>query len=132
MKNVNLKLTTKLILTNQHRARVDEIFNEINLQLFTVDFTGNVYETRNNLIKKLEEQEEIDKILKMFVNDYETYVDKYNVHWKVTNIILRTKLHSDLWSEDKFRKHIFQKCYLSENVTTNNGTISMDDLNKRR
>ena len=45
---------------------------------------------------------------------------------------IRTKLHSDLWNEDKFRKHIFQKCYLSDNVATNTGTISMDDLNKRR
>ena len=100
--------------------------------MFTLDFSGDVYKTRNEVIEKLEEQDEVEKTLKLFVNNFETYVDRYNVHWKAADIILSSKIPADQWKEDKFKKVIFQKCYLRETFTTINGEISREFVKRRR
>ena len=90
----------------------------------------NVCKTRNNIIKKLNEQKEIEKFLKIYVDNTETFVDTDDVHWKPADIILTTKEKASLWKNFNFRKNILRKCYLWETFSTQIGQNSREDIRR--
>ena len=88
--------------------------------MFTVVFSDYIFEDRKNIIDKLNEIIESEKV-KVYINKFETFVDNDNIYWKTVDIFISTKQKVDLGSS--LRKKIFQNCYLRETISTNTGTL---------
>ena len=66
--------------------------SEIKLEVFAiVDFGVDALETRKNIIDKLNEQSDVEKVLKVFVNKADNFMDINNVIWNAADIFLTTK-----------------------------------------
>ena len=101
---------------------------EVNLELFTIDFENDVLEARKNVIEKLEEQNEVEKVLKVYVDKFERFVDTNNILWRTIDIYLTTSEKAHCWKDSKFVKNIFQNCYLRKSI---NGH-TREDLKRRK
>ena len=64
--------------------------------------------------------EDVDKVLKVYVNKFDTNMDINNIRWNSVDIFLTTKKGCKHWKESEFKKHIFSKCYLWETFETFN------------
>ena len=83
-------------------------------------------------MEKLNEQEEVENVLKCYVDKFETFIDINNVIWNSVDIFLTTKKESKLWKENSFRKQIFSKCYLWETYQSVEGENSREDVIRRK
>ena len=74
------------------------------------------------------DKKEVKKVDKVFVDKSNTFMDVDNVRWNAADIFLKTSETADSWTESKFRRRIFSKCYLWENFRTVNGIKTRDDI----
>ena len=72
---------------------------EIKLEVFVlfVNFDDDVHEVRKKLIAKLEEQDEVEKVEKVFVNKNDAFIDEQNLKWHSVDITLKSKHNSSNW-----------------------------------
>ena len=89
-------------------------------------------ESRKIIMEKLNEQEEVENVLKCYVDKFETFIDINNVIWNSVDIFLTTKKESKLWKENGFRKQILSKSYLWETYQSVEGENSREDVIKRK
>ena len=118
----------KTHVIEKHENESDNVVIEIKLELFTIDFDNDVLEARKNVIEKLEEQNEVEKVLKVYVDKFERFVDTNNILWRTIDIYLTTSEKAHCWKDSKFVKNIFQNCYLRKSI---NGH-TREDLKRRK
>ena len=107
--------------------------SEIKLEVFAiVDFGMDVYEARNAIIDKLNAQDEVDKVLKVYVDKNETFVDVDNVFWNSADVILAIKSKTSDRKKQSFIKNIFARSYLLKTCETFEGEISREDIRRRK
>ena len=63
-------------------------------------------EARKNIIEKLNEQDEVEKVLKVYVDTFDSYIDVDNVRWNSVDIFLTTNNDSNTWKKKFFRQNI--------------------------
>ena len=123
--------TNEDLNTHMASAHEQELETEIKLEVFTiVDFGRDVFDARNMIIEKLSEQDGVEKVLKVYVNKNEVFMDVDNVVWNSADIFLKTKKKADLWKRKTFINNIFSKCYLWETIRTVEGENSREDIEK--
>ena len=86
-----------------HKHDDENKITEIKLEVFgIVDFGNDVFEARKVIMEKLNEQNEVEQVLKAYVNKNETFMDINNVIWNSVDIVLSTKKAANLWENKKF------------------------------
>ena len=93
-----------LIYLRTRNLEIIEI-TEIKLEVFaTVDFENNVLESRKDIIENLGKQNEVEEVIKVFVDKSETFIDVDNVRWNNVDIFFKTKEKTDTWNNSKFKR----------------------------
>ena len=87
-----------------------------------------MFTTRQILIEKLNEQDEVEIVDKVFVDKNESFVDVDNLQWNTVDIFLKSKENLQAWKDLHFRKRIFSKCYLWETFKDRHGEKSRENL----
>ena len=83
--------------------------SEIKLEVFAIfDFGMDVYEARNAIIDKLNAQDGVDKLLKVYVDKNETFMDVDKVFWNSADDTLATKSKTGNWKKQSFIKNILE------------------------
>ena len=88
----------------------------------------SVLEARNNVMEKLDEQNEAEKVLKVYVDKFESFIDTNNILWRTIDIFLTTTKKANCWKDPGFVRSIYQNCYLRKSV---NGQ-TREDLKRRK
>ena len=106
---------------------------EIKLEVFLlVGNENDVHEARKMLMEKLNEQKEVVKVEKVYVDKNDTFIDKDNLRWNSVDIVLSTKENENDWKDKKFRRNIFSKCFLWQTYEDESGEYSRENLNFRK
>ena len=113
-----------------HKKETEQ--TKIKLELFAIDVSSDVIEAEQKIIEKLLEQDEVDKVLKLYIDKMVTYVDVHNVYWNAADLIISTNKKANLWEETKSKKNIYSKCYLWEIVEAFNGDTGRDEIKRRQ
>ena len=117
---------------NEKHENENEL-SEIKLEVFAiVDFGVDALETRKIIIEKLNEQKDVEKVLQVFVNKSENFIDINNLIWNAADIFLTTKCKPSMWKNQKFIKSIFSKAFLWETYQLKEGNISREDVERRK
>ena len=66
-------------------------------------------DARKTIIEKLSEQDDVEKVLKVFVNKNESLWDINNFICNSVDIVLSTKQSVNVWEKKMFKKNIFSK-----------------------
>ena len=107
---------------------------EIKLEVFVlfINFEDDIHYVRKKLIEKLEEQDEVEKVLKVFINKNDAFVDDNDLKWHSVDVTLSSKHNTAQWKEAKFRKKIFQKCWLYDTFSDYLGEMSRKHIERRK
>ena len=107
---------------------------EIKLEVFLLfmNVADDVHEKRKKLIDKLEDQDEVSTILKVYVNKNDAFIDEDNLKWHSVDVTLTSKYNSTKWKETNFRRQIFQKCCLWDTYSDYFGEMSRENVSRRK
>jgi hypothetical protein len=75
--------------------------------------------------------EEIDEVLKVYVDKSESFMDEDNIRWNSVDIFLNTTEDAEKWEDTKFRKRIFSRCFLWGSYKTFGREYTRGDVKKR-
>ena len=94
----------------ENQMEQEETAFEIKLEVFVLVLNDDedVFKVRDNLMKKLEENEEVEKVTKVYVHKSDTFIDEDNLKWHTVDVTL-TSAHNS-----KVDRYIFQKTYFSK------------------
>ena len=59
--------------------------------MLLLNFDYDVLEVRKQLIEKLEEQDEVEQVLKVYVNKIDAFIDENNIKWHTVGETLNSK-----------------------------------------
>ena len=105
----------QLHVTEKHGARENNETCEIKLEIFClVENENDVFATRTMSIEKLNEQNEVESVDKVFVDKNESFLDIDNLQWNSVDIYLQSKENAKVWNDLNFRRKLFSQCYLWE------------------
>ena len=63
-------------------------------------------------MEKLNDQEEVETVDKVFVDKNESFVDVDGLQWYSVDVFLKTRENSKIWNDLNFKRKLFSKCYL--------------------
>ena len=84
------------------------------------------------LIKKLNEQNEVESVDKVFVDKNESFLDIDNLQWNSVDIYLQSKENAKVWNDLNFRRKLFSRCYLWEIYEDSYGERSRVNLKRMK
>ena len=118
----------------ENQMEQEETAFEIKLEVFVLVLNDDedVFKVRDNLMKKLEENEEVEKVTKVYVNKSDTFIDEDNLKWHTVDVTLTSTHNSKKWKETYFRRHIFQNCCLWDTYSDYFGEISRKHVERRK
>ena len=89
-------------------------------------------DVRKAVIENLEKQNEVEKVLSVFVDNRSRVVyDNDNKFLTEANIIIKTKFASK-FNSNNFRSKLFEKCGLRESMPFQNGRITRAEFLRYR
>ena len=117
-----------------HEKDSSEIeITEIKFEIFAlVDFGDDGLKARKPIIENILKQDEVEQVLKLYIDKMYTHVDVDNICWNTIDLIISTKKNPNIWKETKFKKRIFLKCYLWETIHNCNGEVSREDFKRQQ
>ena len=74
-----------------------------------VDWDIDVMEARKRILDKLGATDEVQDILKVHVNKFESFLNVDDLRWNSVDIFVKSKEDAKAWEEKSFRKNIFFK-----------------------
>ena len=89
-------------------------------------------EARKDIIDNLGKQNEVEEVIKVFVDKSETFFDVDNVRWNNVDIFFKTKEKTDTWNNSKFKRRFFSKCKLWDNFRTLDKLNNREDIEKTK
>ena len=119
----------ELHMTEKHDPNC-EIF-DIKLEIFCLVEDGkDVHVTRQILIDKLKNQEEVETVDKVYVDKNESFIDVNSLQWNSVDIFLKSRKNLIFWKDLKLRRKIFSKCYLWETFEDYYGEKSRENIKR--
>ena len=95
-------------------------------------YENNVLEARNIWMEKLNEQKEVSKVEKVYVNKNDTFIDIDNLRWNSVDIVLSTTENEKVWKDKNFRRKLFSNCFLWQTYEDESGEYSRENINFRK
>ena len=89
-----------------------------------------VHVTRQILIDKLKNQEEVETVDKVYVDKNESFIDVNSLQWNSVDIFLKSRKNLIFWKDLKLRRKIFSKCYLWETFEDYYGEKSRENIKR--
>ena len=62
-------------------------------------------------MEKLNDQREVLKVEKVYVDKHDTFIDIDNLRWNSVDIVLSTKENEKVWKDKNFMRNLFSKCF---------------------
>ena len=89
-------------------------------------------EARKRIVEKLEKLDEVEDILKVHVDQFESFLDVDKLRWNTVDIFVNSKEDAETWKDKIFRQNIFSKCYLWESYKSKDGEYSRQNLKRQK
>ena len=99
-----------------------------------VNHTAEKHNETNEIklqVLKLNEQKEVSKVEKVYVNKNDTFIDIDNLRWNSVDIVLSTTENEKVWNDKNFRRKLFSNCFLWQTYEDESGEYSRENMNFR-